>query len=103
VIARTFSSRSIGQDCAANRRAPVIDWLKIVRGAWNGVVACNRLFNPTGVNPARSASTRPAPPAACAAPAMVRPGTRPTAASNSAAVGIPPVSTDRAGSALGSA
>ena len=27
-------SRSTGQSSAANRRAPVIDWLKIVRGAW---------------------------------------------------------------------
>ncbi len=56
MIARTFSSRSIGHDCAANRRAPVTGWLKIVRGAWNGMVECNRLFTP--------ASGRPASPAA---------------------------------------
>src|SRR3954466_5160619 len=62
----TARMRSIDHDCAANRRAPVIGTLSMLRGAWPGSTTLLSISprctvrNAVGVSPTRSATPRAA-------------------------------------------
>src|SRR5258705_33112 len=87
-----------GGPAAPRPRAPVIGWLNSVCACLKATDECSccnawsALLNPTGDNPARSASSLPTPPIARPAPPTIRPASpeiRPAAATSSAGVGRP--------------